>query len=166
MYMRLTWKRQALINEFTFSSVTPKVKFKNLDHGQRCNWENLWPHGSQHTRLPCPPLSPRVCSNSYPLSKWCNLAISSSATLFSSCLQSFPASGPFPMNWLFASGGQSIGASASASVLPIIIIPTLRIIRYLPKLGGLGTSLLFSNNPEWEVYCLYFTEEESDIQSE
>jgi len=70
------------------------------------------------------------------------------------------------MNWSFASGGQSIGASASASVLPIIIIPTLRIIRYLPKLGGLGTYLLFSNNPEWQVYCLYFTEEESDAQSE
>ena len=70
------------------------------------------------------------------------------------------------MSQLFASGGQSIGASASASVLPIIIIPTLRIIRYLPKLGGLGTSLLFSNSPEWEVYCLYFTEEENNAKSQ
>jgi len=66
--------------------------------------------------LLCPPLSPRVCSNSYPLSQWCFLNISSSATLFSFCLQSFPASGSFPIRRLFASGGQSPGASASASV--------------------------------------------------
>ena len=78
--------------------------------------DSLGPHELQHTRLFCPPLSPRVCSNSCPLSWWCNLTISSSAIPFSFCLQSFPASGSFPMNWLFASGGQSIGASASASV--------------------------------------------------
>ena len=72
-------------------------------------------------RLPCPSLSPRVCSNSCPLGSWCYLTISSSATPFSSCLQSFPASGSFPMSQLFASGGQSTGASASASVLPMNI---------------------------------------------
>ena len=60
----------------------------------------------QHTRLLCPPLSPRVCSNSCPLSQCCYLTISSSAALFSFCLQSFPASGSFPMSWFFASGGQ------------------------------------------------------------
>ena len=65
------------------------------------------------------PLSLRVCLDSRPLSWWCYLTISSSATIFSFCLQSFPALGPFPMSWLFTSGGQSIGASASASVLPI-----------------------------------------------
>ena len=81
----------------------------------------LWPHGLKHTSLPCPPLSPRVCSNSYPLTQWCYLTISSSVTLFSSCLQSFTASGSFSMNWLITSGGQSIGASASASVLPMNI---------------------------------------------
>ena len=69
-------------------------------------------------RLPCPSLSPGACSNSYPLSRWCHPTISSSVVPFSSCLQSFPASGSFPMNLLFAAGGQSIGASASASVLP------------------------------------------------
>ena len=69
--------------------------------------------------LPCPSLSPEVCSNSCPLSQCCYLTISSSAALFSSCLQSFPASGSFPMSWLFTSGGQSIGASAS--VLPMNI---------------------------------------------
>ena len=78
----------------------------------------LQPHGLQHTKLPCPSLSPRV-SNSCPLSRWCHPTISSSTTFFSFCLQSFPASGSFPMSQLFASGGQSTGASASASVLPI-----------------------------------------------
>ena len=64
-------------------------------------------------KLLCPPLSPRVCSNSCPLSWWCCLITTSSATLFSSCPQSFQASASFPMSWLLASGGQSIGASAS-----------------------------------------------------
>ena len=81
----------------------------------------LWPHGLQHTRLPCPLLSPGVCSNSCPLSQWCHPTISSSVTPFSSCPQSFPASESFPISWLFASGSQSIGASASTSVLPMNI---------------------------------------------
>ena len=72
----------------------------------------------QYTRLPYPSLSPRVCSDSYPLSQRCHPSISSSAALFSVCLQSFPTSGSFPMSWLFTAGGQSIGASALASVLP------------------------------------------------
>ena len=75
----------------------------------------------QHARLCCPSLSPRVCSNPCPLSQWCHPTASSSVTLFSSCLPSFPASGSFPMSWLFAWGGQSVGASASASVLPVNI---------------------------------------------
>ena len=82
--------------------------------------DSLWLPGLQHSRLLCP-LFPRVCSNSYPLSQWRYLTISSSATLFSFCPQSFPASGSFPVSRLFASGGQSIGASASASVLPMNI---------------------------------------------
>ena len=77
----------------------------------------LWPHEMQHARLPFPSLSPGLCSNSCPVSQWCYITISSSATPFSFCLQSFPASGSFPMSWLFTSGGQSIGASAS--VLPM-----------------------------------------------
>ena len=71
--------------------------------------------------LSCPSLSPRLCSNSCPFSRWCYLTISSSATLFSCYLQSFPASGYFPVSQLFASGDQSIGTSASASVLPVNI---------------------------------------------
>ena len=83
--------------------------------------DSLWPHGLQHTRFPCPSPSPRACSNSCPLSQWCHPTISSSVTPFSSCLQSFLASGSFPKSQLFASGGQSIGAAASASVLPMSI---------------------------------------------
>ena len=79
----------------------------------------LWPHGLQHLRLPCPSLSPGVCSNSCPLSWWCHPTISSSVIPFSSCSQSFPASGSFPVSQLFASGGLSIEVSASTSVLPM-----------------------------------------------
>ena len=83
--------------------------------------DSLWPHGLQHTRLPCPSLSPRVCSNSYSSSRWCHPAILSSVVPISSCLQSFPLSGSFPMSQLFISSGQNIGASASASVIPVNI---------------------------------------------
>ena len=72
--------------------------------------DSLWPHGLQHARFPCPSPSPGVYSNSCPLNQSCYLTITSSATLLL-CLQSSPASGSFPMSWLFASGGQSIGAS-------------------------------------------------------
>ena len=75
----------------------------------------------QHTRILCPPLSPRLCSNTYPLSRWSYLTIPSSAVPLSFGLQSFPASGPFLITWLFASGGQSIRASASTSVLSVNI---------------------------------------------
>ena len=82
----------------------------------------LQPHGLQHTRLPCPSLSPGLCSNLCALSWWCHPTILSSVTTFSSCLQSFPASGVFPMSHrLFTSGGQSVRALPSASVLPMSI---------------------------------------------
>ena len=83
--------------------------------------DSLQPHGLQHTRLPCPSQSPWVFSDSCPLSQWCHPTILSSFVPFSSCLQPFPASGFFPVSQLFAPGGQSIGASASASVLPMNI---------------------------------------------
>ena len=81
----------------------------------------LQPHGLQHTRPPCPSPTPGAYSNSCPLSQWCHPTISSSVVHFSSCLQSFPASGSFPVSQFFAWGGQSIGVSASASVLPMNI---------------------------------------------
>ena len=80
---------------------------------------SYWLHELQHARLPCLSLTSWVCSNLCPLSQWCHSVISSSVTPFSSCPQSSPASGYFPMIWLLASGGQSIGTSISASVLPI-----------------------------------------------
>ena len=83
--------------------------------------ESLWPHGLQHSRLSCPSPTPGACSNWYPSSHRCHPIILSSVAPFSFCLQSFPASGPFPMNQFFVSGSQSIGVSASASVLPMNI---------------------------------------------
>ena len=80
---------------------------------------SLWPHEPQHARPPCLSPTPRVHPNSCPSSRWCHPTISSSVVPFSSCPQSFPASGSFQMSQLFASGGQSIGVSASTSVLPM-----------------------------------------------
>ena len=79
---------------------------------------SLRPHGLQHTRPPCPSQTPRAYSNSCPLSRWCHPTISSSVVPFSSRHQSFPASGSFQMSQFFPSGGENIGVSASASVLP------------------------------------------------
>ena len=83
--------------------------------------DSLPPHGLQHARLPCPSASPGVCSNTCPLSRWCHLTVSSSVVPFSSCFQSFSASGCFLMSWVFTSCGQSIKALTSASVLPVNI---------------------------------------------
>ena len=83
--------------------------------------DSLQPHGLKHARLPCPSPTPRACSNSCPLSQWCHSTISFSVVPFSFCLQFFPASGSFQMSQYFTSGGQRIGVSASASVLPVNI---------------------------------------------
>ena len=85
--------------------------------GQLCL--TLWPHGLQHARPPCPSPTPGVHSNSCPLSQWCHPAISSSVVPFPSRLQSFSVSGSFQMSQFFTSSGQSIGVSASTSVLPM-----------------------------------------------
>ena len=98
------------------------------------------PHGPQHARLPCPLPTPGAYSNSCPSSQWCHSTISSSVVLFSSFPQSFPASGSFQMSQFFASGGQSIGVSASASVLP------MNIQDWFP-LGGTGWISLQSKGP-------------------
>ena len=81
--------------------------------------DSLWPHEPQHARPPCPSPTPRVHSNSRPSSRWCHPNISSSVVPFSSCPQSFPGSGSFQMSQLFTSGAQSMGVSASTSVLPV-----------------------------------------------
>ena len=106
---------------------------------------SLWPHGLQHTRLPCPSPSSIVCSNSCPWRQWCYPTISCSVSPFS-YLQSFPASGSFPMSCLFASGGQSIGDSASASVLPMNIQGRFPLeLTGLISLQSKGLSRVFSN---------------------
>ena len=106
----------------------------------------LWLHGLQHDRFPCPSPTPGACSNSCPSSQWYYPTISSSVIPFSSCLQSFPASGSFPVSQFFISGGQSIGVSASASVL------TMNIQDWFPlglngwiSLQSKGLSRVFSN---------------------
>ena len=83
--------------------------------------DSLWPHGLQHIRPPCPSPTPGVYPDSCPLSWWCHPTISSSVVPFSSCLQSFPASGSFKMSPFFSSGGQRTGVSASASILSVNI---------------------------------------------
>ena len=83
--------------------------------------DSLWPHGLQHTRIPCSSPNPRAYSNSCPSHQWCHPTVSSPVVPISSCLQSFPASGSCPVSQFFTSGGQNIGASASASVLAMNI---------------------------------------------
>ena len=104
---------------------------------------SLWPQGLQHARLPCPSPTPGACSNSCPLSCWCHPTISSSVVPFS-CLQSFPASGSFPVSQLFTSGGQSIGDSAS--VLPMNIQHCFPLgLTGVISLQSKGLSRVFSN---------------------
>ena len=117
---------------------------------------SLWPHGLQHTRLLCSSPSPRVCSNSCPLSWCCHPTTSPFIIPFSSCSQSFPASGSFWMSWLFISGGHCLGTSASASVLP------MNSQGWFP-LGLTGLILLskglsrdFSSTTVWNFWCSAF----------
>ena len=104
---------------FTYKHIFPKSKQGEFLFSGQVMSNSSQPHGLQHARLPCPLPFPRVCSNSCPLSQWDHPTISSSVVPFSSYLQSFPASGSFPMSQFFTAGSQSIGASASASVLPM-----------------------------------------------
>ena len=96
-------------------------QFSSVQFSHSVVYDSLWPHGLQHTRPPCPSPTPRVYTNSCPLGQWCHPTISSSVIPFFSRLQSFPASGSFPMSQFFASGGQRIGVSALTSDLPMNI---------------------------------------------
>ena len=108
--------------------------------------DSLWPYALQHTRLPCPLPAPGACSNSCPLRRWCHPTISSSFIPFSPCPQSFPVSGSFQMSQFFASGGQRIGISASASVLPMNIHDWFPLgWTHLISLQSKGLSRVFSN---------------------
>ena len=105
------------INHFSMKKILLEHALSQFSHSVVSN--SPWPHELQHARLPCPSPSPGVHPNSCPSSRWCHPAISSSVVPFSSCPQSLPASGSFPMSQLFAWGGQSIGVSTSTSVLPM-----------------------------------------------
>ena len=108
--------------------------------------DSLRPHGLQHARLPCLSPTPGAYSNSCPSSQWCHPTISSTVVPFSSCLQSFPASGSFPMGQFFTSGGQSIGVSASVSVLPMNIQDWFPLgLSGMISLQSKGLSRVFSN---------------------
>ena len=116
------------IKKFTLGNIFPRhfAFFANLSFllfsvqfSRSVVSNSLQPHGLEHARPPCPSPTPGVYSNSCPSSRWCHLTTSSSIVPFSSCLQSFPASGSFQMTQLFSSDGQSIGVSASTSVLPV-----------------------------------------------
>ena len=85
-----------------------KVRVSSVQFTHSVMSDSLWPHGLQHARLPCPSPTPRTCSNACPSSQWCHPTITSSVVLFLACLQSFPASGSFPMSQFFTSGGQCI----------------------------------------------------------
>ena len=128
-------------------------KLTNLaDHQSHCcSVDSLQPNGLQHARLHCSSLSLRVCSNPGPLSQWCYPTISSSIVPFFSCFQSFPALGYFPVSLLFASGGQSIGASTSASVLPMNIQGWFPLgLTSLISLMSKGLSRIFLSTTIWK----------------
>ena len=112
------------IKDFKYTKSIPTTKishiyFSSVQFSHSVMSDSLRPHESLHARPPCPSPTPGVYSNSCPSSRWCHPAISSSVIPFSSCPQSLLASGFFPMSQLFTWGGQSIGVSASASVLPV-----------------------------------------------
>ena len=135
--------------ENTMKKIPLKTSLVQLNHSVVS--DSLQPHEQQHTRIPCPSPTPETCSNSCPSSRWCHPTISSSVALFSSCPQSSLASGSFPMNRLFTSGGQSIGASASASVLSMNIQVWFPFgLTGLIFLQSKGPSRVFSSITVWK----------------
>ena len=156
----LSLKTHMLIAELlTIIKTWKQLKCLSMDEWIKCSCrccsatqsDSLRPHGLQHTRLHSPSLSPGVCSNLCPLSRWCHPNISSSVVSFSSCPQSFPAWPFYPMSWLFTLGGWSIGASASASVPPMNIQGwiSLELIGLISFLSN-GLSRIFSSTTLWK----------------
>ena len=119
MTLRVVENRYYCWHILTISFSFPFTPRKSVHYVADYVSDTSRPHWPQHARPPCPSPTPRVYSNSCPLSRWCHATISTSVIPFSSCLQSFPASGSFQMSQLFTSGSQNIGVSASTSVLPM-----------------------------------------------
>ena len=138
-------KRVPLFQRTSLNLFSLVVSIYSVQFSHSVVSDSLWPRGL-HTRLPCPSLTPGAYSNLSPSSWWCHPTISSYVIPFSSCLQSFSASGSFQMSLFFASGGQSIGASASASVLPVNIQDWFPLgLTGLISLQSKGLSRVFSN---------------------
>ena len=130
----------------SYFSVYSGTQFSSVQFSRSVVSDSLWPHGLQYIRLPCPSPTPRACSNSSPSSRWCHPTIPSPVIPFF-CLQSFPASGAFLSSQFFASGGQCIGVSASASVLPVKIQDWFPLgLTGLNSFQSKGLSRLFSNS--------------------
>ena len=122
------------------------TRFQSVQFSRSVVSDSFWSHGLQHASFLCPSPTLGTCSNSSPLNRWCHPTVSSSVGPFSSCLQSFPAPGSFPMSQFFSSGGQSIRTSASASVFPINIQDWFPWgLTGLISLQSKGLSKVFSN---------------------
>ena len=152
-WMGQRWRMEMQIWELFTWRTQPKMQWNSKDETISlvqfsCSVmsDSLRPHGLQHARLPCPSPTAEACSNSCPSNWWCHPTISSSVIPFSSCLQSFPASESFIMSQFFASGGQSIGITASAAVLPMNIQDWFPLgLTGLISLLSKGHSRVFSN---------------------
>ena len=141
----LCFKFSFILNiSFHFTGINASVQFSRSVMS-----DSLWPHGLQHARPSYLSPSPKVCPRSCPLSQWCHPTISSSVTLFSSCLQSFPASGSFPVRWLFASDGQNNRASGSGLPINIQGWFPLRLTGWISLLSK-GLSRVFSSTTVWK----------------
>ena len=116
--MVYSWTKAMVLTEIVSTVLVDGAScFSSVQFSCSVVSDSLWPHGLQHARPLCPSPTPRACSNSCPSSRWCHQTISSSVVPFSSCFQSFPTSGSFPMSQFITSSGQTIAASASASGL-------------------------------------------------
>ena len=143
IYCSISYSTKGQLGDF--KEISSEWQFSFVQFSRSVVSNSLRPHEPQHARPPCPSTTPRVYPNPCPLSWWCHLTISSSVIPFSFCLQSFPAAGSFPVSWLFASGGQSIGASAS--VLPMNIQGWIPLgLTNLTSLLSKGLSRVFSSN--------------------
>ena len=120
------WKDYGILGQFLFLLISDSESSEEgpanlLLFSCQVVSDSLWPHGLQHARLSCPPLSPRVCSNSCPLTQWCHPTISCSPTSISSYSKSLSVSGSFPTSWLFMWGGPSTGANLAKSSSPLVL---------------------------------------------
>ena len=143
-----------------------EVTYYSVQFSHSVVFNSFWPHEPQHARPPCPSPTPRVHPNPCPLSWWCHPTISSSVVPFSSCPQSFPTSGSFPMSQLFISGGQSIRLSVSTSVLPmntqdwspstpLVILGSSRIVKAAVFVDAQAFSLYLDSFNEATNYLRY-----------